>query len=143
MRLLLSSYQTGENCSTLCRDSVSTGDFSGTQFASAGLREKVKSSSKSLGLFASKETLTHCPPYPVPLEAVWKRQDVARAVLLFGQRHHRKSVVTPFPGCAGSFFEDAKSDFQQALKLDADFEDAKVSLQQTLLDQQEKIHRGY
>ncbi|KAK5615127.1 hypothetical protein CRENBAI_005196 [Crenichthys baileyi] len=41
------------------------------------------------------------------------------------------------------FFEDAKSDFQQALKLDADFEDAKVSLQQTLLDQQEKINRGY
>ncbi|KAM4713253.1 LOW QUALITY PROTEIN: tetratricopeptide repeat protein 32 [Anableps anableps] len=40
-------------------------------------------------------------------------------------------------------FEDAKSDFQQALKLDAGFEDAKVSLQQTLLDQQEKIKRGY
>ncbi|XP_054910320.1 tetratricopeptide repeat protein 32 [Poeciliopsis prolifica] len=41
------------------------------------------------------------------------------------------------------FFEDAKSDFQQALKLDAEFEDAKMSLQQTLLDQQEKLKRGY
>lgn len=41
------------------------------------------------------------------------------------------------------FFEDAKSDFQQALKLDANFEDAKMSLQQTLLDQQEKLNRGY
>uniref|UniRef100_A0A3P8TTD7 Tetratricopeptide repeat domain 32 n=1 Tax=Amphiprion percula TaxID=161767 RepID=A0A3P8TTD7_AMPPE len=41
------------------------------------------------------------------------------------------------------FFDDAKSDFQQALKLNPHFEDAKVSLQQTLLDQQEKINRGY
>ncbi|XP_043963260.1 tetratricopeptide repeat protein 32 [Gambusia affinis] len=41
------------------------------------------------------------------------------------------------------FFEDAKSDFQQALKLDANFEDAKISLQQTLLDQQEKLSRGF
>ncbi|XP_022063100.1 tetratricopeptide repeat protein 32 [Acanthochromis polyacanthus] len=41
------------------------------------------------------------------------------------------------------FFDDAKSDFQQALKLNPHFEDAKASLQQTLLDQQEKINRGY
>lgn len=41
------------------------------------------------------------------------------------------------------FFDDAKSDFKQALKLNPEFEDAKVSLQQTLLDQQEKINRGY
>ncbi|XP_072218679.1 tetratricopeptide repeat protein 32 [Leuresthes tenuis] len=41
------------------------------------------------------------------------------------------------------FFDDAKSDFQKALKLNPDFEDAKVSLQQTLLDQQQKINRGY
>ncbi|XP_012724525.2 tetratricopeptide repeat protein 32 [Fundulus heteroclitus] len=41
------------------------------------------------------------------------------------------------------FFEEAKSDFMQALKLNADFQDAKVSLQQTLLDQQEKLKRGY
>lgn len=41
------------------------------------------------------------------------------------------------------FFDDAKSDFQQALKLNPDFEDAKVSLQQTLLDQEHKINRGY
>uniref|UniRef100_UPI0037E80AFD tetratricopeptide repeat protein 32 n=1 Tax=Semicossyphus pulcher TaxID=241346 RepID=UPI0037E80AFD len=41
------------------------------------------------------------------------------------------------------FFDDAKSDFQQALKLNPDFEDAKVSLQQTLVDQQHKINRGY
>ncbi|XP_018550512.1 tetratricopeptide repeat protein 32 [Lates calcarifer] len=41
------------------------------------------------------------------------------------------------------FFDNAKSDFQQALKINPEFEDAKVSLQQTLLDQQEKINRGY
>ncbi|CAN9507879.1 unnamed protein product [Ophioblennius macclurei] len=41
------------------------------------------------------------------------------------------------------FFDDAKTDFQKALKLNPDFEDAKISLQQTLLDQQEKINRGY
>ncbi|XP_070705703.1 tetratricopeptide repeat protein 32 [Pempheris klunzingeri] len=41
------------------------------------------------------------------------------------------------------FFDDAKSDFQQALKLNPDFEDAKVSLQQTLLDQQHKMNRGF
>ncbi|KAM6915745.1 tetratricopeptide repeat protein 32 [Xenentodon cancila] len=40
-------------------------------------------------------------------------------------------------------FDDAKMDFQQVLKLNPDFEDAKVSLQQTLLDQQQKINRGY
>ncbi|XP_034435114.1 tetratricopeptide repeat protein 32 [Hippoglossus hippoglossus] len=41
------------------------------------------------------------------------------------------------------FFDDAVSDFQQALKLNPEFEDAKVSLQQTLLDRQEKTNRGY
>lgn len=41
------------------------------------------------------------------------------------------------------FFDDAKKDFQQALKLNPNFEDAKLSLQQTLLDQQQKINRGY
>ncbi|GAA6228833.1 tetratricopeptide repeat protein 32 [Lates japonicus] len=41
------------------------------------------------------------------------------------------------------FFDNAKSDFQQALKINPEFEDAKVSLQQTFLDQQEKINRGY
>uniref|UniRef100_A0A3B3HR99 Tetratricopeptide repeat domain 32 n=1 Tax=Oryzias latipes TaxID=8090 RepID=A0A3B3HR99_ORYLA len=41
------------------------------------------------------------------------------------------------------FFDDAKSDFQTALNLNPHFEDAKVSLQQTLLDQQQKINRGY
>lgn len=41
------------------------------------------------------------------------------------------------------FFNDAKRDFQQALKLNPDFADAKESLQQTLLDQQQKINRGY
>ncbi|KAM4600858.1 tetratricopeptide repeat protein 32 [Polymixia lowei] len=40
-------------------------------------------------------------------------------------------------------FEDAKSDFRQALRLNPNFEDAKVSLEQTLLDQQHKINRGY
>ncbi|KAI4802511.1 hypothetical protein KUCAC02_020344 [Chaenocephalus aceratus] len=41
------------------------------------------------------------------------------------------------------FFDDAKRDFQQVLKMNPDFEDAKVSLKQTLLDQQHKIDRGY
>ncbi|XP_075940712.1 tetratricopeptide repeat protein 32 [Anarhichas minor] len=41
------------------------------------------------------------------------------------------------------FFDDARSDFQQAIKLNPDFEDAKVSLEQTRLDQQHKIERGY
>ncbi|CAJ1077006.1 tetratricopeptide repeat protein 32 [Xyrichtys novacula] len=41
------------------------------------------------------------------------------------------------------FFEDAKRDFQDALKLNPDFQDAKVSLKQTLLDQQHKVQRGY
>ncbi|XP_033932327.1 tetratricopeptide repeat protein 32 [Pseudochaenichthys georgianus] len=41
------------------------------------------------------------------------------------------------------FFDDAKIDFQQVLKMNPDFEDAKVSLKQTLLDQQHKIDRGY
>ncbi|XP_028996987.1 tetratricopeptide repeat protein 32 [Betta splendens] len=41
------------------------------------------------------------------------------------------------------FFDDAKRDFQQALRLNPDFKDAKESLQQTLLDQQQKINRGY
>ncbi|XP_034017691.1 tetratricopeptide repeat protein 32 [Thalassophryne amazonica] len=40
-------------------------------------------------------------------------------------------------------FEDAKRDFQQALQLNPDFEDAKISLQQTLLDQQHMLNRGY
>ncbi|TWW68694.1 tetratricopeptide repeat protein 32 [Takifugu rubripes] len=41
------------------------------------------------------------------------------------------------------FFDDAKSDFEQALKLKPDFEDAKVSLHQTIMDQQHKLTRGY
>lgn len=41
------------------------------------------------------------------------------------------------------FFDDAKIDFQQALKLNPDFEDAKMSLQQTIQDQQHKLERGY
>ncbi|MEQ2239336.1 hypothetical protein ILYODFUR_003384 [Ilyodon furcidens] len=50
-------------------------------------------------------------PYPGPAEEQWKRQDVARAMLLFGQWRHRKSAVTPFPGCAGSnaiYFESSR-----------------------------------
>ncbi|XP_068199021.1 tetratricopeptide repeat protein 32 [Antennarius striatus] len=41
------------------------------------------------------------------------------------------------------FYDDAKDDFQQTLKLNPDFEDAKVSLRQTILDQQHKTNRGY
>lgn len=48
-----------------------------------------------------------------------------------------------FLNCLTGFFEDAKSDFQQALTLNPGFEDAKASLQQTILDQQHKLERGY
>lgn len=41
------------------------------------------------------------------------------------------------------FFQYAEKDFKRALELNANFEDAKMSLQQTLLDQQHKINRGY
>ncbi|XP_028653244.2 tetratricopeptide repeat protein 32 [Erpetoichthys calabaricus] len=41
------------------------------------------------------------------------------------------------------FFEDAEEDFKRTLKLNPNFEDAKVSLNQTLLDKEEKLKRGY
>ncbi|XP_072306841.1 tetratricopeptide repeat protein 32 isoform X2 [Eucyclogobius newberryi] len=40
------------------------------------------------------------------------------------------------------FYEQAKKDFEQTLKLNPDFEEAKVSLSQTLLDQHQKEGRG-
>lgn len=55
----------------------------------------------------------------------------------------KKETLTLYFTRLTGFFDDAKSDFQQALKLNPNFEDAKVSLQQTLLDQQEKANRGY
>ncbi|MEQ2190365.1 hypothetical protein XENOCAPTIV_000962 [Xenoophorus captivus] len=55
---------------------------------------------KSLCLFASKETSARLSPLFLS-KAVWKRADVATAVLLFGYWRHRKSAVIPFPGCAG------------------------------------------
>lgn len=41
------------------------------------------------------------------------------------------------------FFEEAKRDFEQTLKLNPDFEEAKVSLRQTLKDHQQRLERGY
>ena len=41
------------------------------------------------------------------------------------------------------FFEEAKRDFQQVLKINPDFEEAKVSLLQTVQDQQHRMTRGY
>ncbi|KAG7316349.1 hypothetical protein KOW79_019890 [Hemibagrus wyckioides] len=41
------------------------------------------------------------------------------------------------------FFKDAEVDFKKALEINADFEDAKLSLRQTILDSEEKIKRGY
>ncbi|CAL8315671.1 unnamed protein product [Lota lota] len=41
------------------------------------------------------------------------------------------------------FFEEAKRDFQQVLKIHPDFEEAKVSLLQTLQDEQHRMNRGY
>ncbi|KAK0137807.1 Tetratricopeptide repeat protein 32 [Merluccius polli] len=40
-------------------------------------------------------------------------------------------------------FEEAKRDFEQVLKINPDFEQAKVSLQQTLQDEENKMNRGY
>ncbi|XP_028858635.1 tetratricopeptide repeat protein 32 [Denticeps clupeoides] len=41
------------------------------------------------------------------------------------------------------FFEDAERDFKKALELNVNFEDAKLSLQQTIKDKEEKMNRGY
>ncbi|MBN3301237.1 tetratricopeptide repeat protein 32 [Amia ocellicauda] len=41
------------------------------------------------------------------------------------------------------FYEDAEKDFRKALELNPSFEDAKLSLKQTLTDQEQKIQRGY
>ncbi|KAL2082670.1 hypothetical protein ACEWY4_022488 [Coilia grayii] len=41
------------------------------------------------------------------------------------------------------FFEDAETDFKRVLALNPNFEDAKQSLQQTIMDRQEKMNRGY
>lgn len=53
--------------------------------------------------------------------------------------YYLNRIIVVFAG----FFDDAKSDFQQALKLNPDFENAKMSLQQTIMDQQHKLGRGY
>lgn len=52
------------------------------------------------------------------------------------------NLLACFHHLAG-FYDDAKSDFEQALKLKPDFEDAKVSLHQTIVDQQHRLTRGY
>ncbi|MED6237617.1 hypothetical protein ATANTOWER_029343 [Ataeniobius toweri] len=68
MRLLLLSFQTGENHSTrLRRDSVSTGNFSGTQFASAGLREKISPTAAAAGTKVQEEV----PRRQDPATCVW------------------------------------------------------------------------
>ncbi|KAJ7988053.1 hypothetical protein DPEC_G00319650 [Dallia pectoralis] len=41
------------------------------------------------------------------------------------------------------FFQEAEKDFKRALELNPKFEDANVSLKQTLLDQEHKMTRGY
>ncbi|KAF3850001.1 hypothetical protein F7725_019720 [Dissostichus mawsoni] len=70
--------------------------------------------------------------FPQELEAMKQRVE-ARV------QQKRKNAEPEHKG----FFDDSKSDFQQVLKMNPDFEDAKVSLKQTLLDQQRKIDRGY
>lgn len=57
--------------------------------------------------------------------------------------HKLKAIKYSHLYYLAGFFDDAKTDFQQALKLNPDFEDAKLSLQQTLVDEQRKINRGY
>lgn len=51
----------------------------------------------------------------------------------------KNSCVFFHTGC----FEDAERDFRKALEIKADFEDAKRSLNQTLVDSEEKSRRGY
>ncbi|NP_001020691.1 tetratricopeptide repeat protein 32 [Danio rerio] len=41
------------------------------------------------------------------------------------------------------FFKEAEGDFRRVLELNPDFKDAKESLNQTLLDREEKVKRGY
>ncbi|XP_026146187.1 tetratricopeptide repeat protein 32-like [Carassius auratus] len=41
------------------------------------------------------------------------------------------------------FFKEAESDFRRALELNPNFKDAEESLQQTLLDHEKKMKRGY
>ncbi|XP_055041384.2 tetratricopeptide repeat protein 32 [Misgurnus anguillicaudatus] len=41
------------------------------------------------------------------------------------------------------FFKEAENDFRKTLELNPDFKDAKESLRQTLLDNEEKLKRGY
>lgn len=41
------------------------------------------------------------------------------------------------------FFKEAESDFRRALELNPNFQDAKESLRQTLLDREEKLKRGF
>ncbi|XP_023662536.2 tetratricopeptide repeat protein 32 [Paramormyrops kingsleyae] len=41
------------------------------------------------------------------------------------------------------FFEEAERDFRKALELNCNFEDAKLSLKQAIIDREEKIKRGY
>ncbi|XP_076872357.1 tetratricopeptide repeat protein 32 [Brachyhypopomus gauderio] len=41
------------------------------------------------------------------------------------------------------FFQEAESDFKRALEINAGFEDARQSLNQTVLDREAKMKRGY
>ncbi|KAF7690541.1 hypothetical protein HF521_012345 [Silurus meridionalis] len=41
------------------------------------------------------------------------------------------------------FFKDAENDFKKALEINGEFEDARLSLRQTILDREEKRRRGY
>ncbi|XP_061099610.1 tetratricopeptide repeat protein 32 [Conger conger] len=41
------------------------------------------------------------------------------------------------------FFQEAEEDFRKALELNPTFEDAKLSLKQTIIDREHRISRGY
>ena len=63
-----------------------------------------------------------------------------RHLFIHGHHHWASLKCTSY---STGFFEEAKRDFQQVLKINPDFEEAKVSLLQTLQDQQHRMTRGY
>lgn len=72
-------------------------------------------------------------------EAIEDYTCAIRAQAHFEIPHYNRGLIYYRLG----FFEEAKKDFEQTLKLNPDFEEAKVSLRQTLKDQQQRRDRGY
>lgn len=71
-------------------------------------------------------------------EAVEDYTQAIQAQAHFEVPHYNRGLIHYRLG----FFEEARKDFEQTLKLNPDFEEAKVSLRQTLMDQQRQKERG-